>query len=1143
MVVSNSDFFFQTRTDADGTGVNIFQVVRGTGTAVTGIDFATNIRPNATSTRDLGTTSLRWANAYVDTLTLTNALAVGSGGTGISGGIAADQFLIGDGTANPYVASGSNLTWSGTTLAIQNATIAHSGTGGFTGDGSGLTGVSSDSSTIAQATPDGDFYPMLADGTSGTISHFHDSSNLRYNLASGVGTLEAERYQIGTDGTMLAVQDADRFGNGGWRFQPTGTNQVSAVSMAPTGTQDRAIFRLYNDSDTANTQALEIEVDGTFARLRAGQSFGTGSTAMTEFYINNQTSPSSGSLRLQVGAIDHLIAGSAAGGSSWVYVPGVLRVGNELRLEDGAVGDPSLAFTSQESTGLYYTTSAINLGVSGNNIATFGGSRVDLAVGLDINSGAGALSIGPGASDHVYMQFYADTAAPTARSGYIGYGTSGTNVLDINNEMGGALNLRASTTGGDINFYPNASVAWTIDATSGGDILPSTNEAYDIGSTTNRVDNLWASYYYVKRADDHPVVQGIRDDATITNVDHLLRLIAQGDLGSGAVTSARIDMTADQTWVQGTARGARITFHTTANDTWASPPERMRIDHNGRVGIGTTSPSTLLEVNGDGATFEMDGPTNGSYMRWRDAGTLRGYLGTANHLVSGASSTNMALRAENNLLFASGSTEVMRITSNANVLIQRTTETLGGGNGALFQIGAGTGGAGMTIHSSTTGNGDIQFADGTVGDASYRGLIRYAHTSDQMQFWAGASVRASVDSGALRSYQPFRGEDGTNALPTYSFANDTDAGMRLTVASNVRISAATDGTFLDVDAVNSRINTNRYLNISESRNELLVLNQANAAGSPYISWKQAGTRRMYLQYNNSNAHTYLVNENGGTIELQTSANEALTVRATTASANPYIALANSGGYTGYWQSYDTGDTFFGTAVGNAPIHIRDFGNSFNLATFDHDAVYQTVLTTPTGKNNVLRLVTSDTTGSPSLWFTQGTNDRAYLEWNNASSLLRFNLSSSTGHNFAVQAGGTTKFYIDSINTSQGYTYFANGQVYAAEYQTQYEDTGTPTLDWRYGNQLLMDFDSTSTTTTINIGDTTMNAGGSYIFLMQYNGGSAQTVAWTSSTPLIWANGDVPTTATGATAGDITVVQFFKTTTATDKIIGSYFVVT
>ena len=65
-----------------------------------------------------------------------------------------DQFLIGDGTGNPYVASGASLTWDGSILAIDNATIQHTGTGGFTGDGSGLTGVNADNFDVTDAQED-----------------------------------------------------------------------------------------------------------------------------------------------------------------------------------------------------------------------------------------------------------------------------------------------------------------------------------------------------------------------------------------------------------------------------------------------------------------------------------------------------------------------------------------------------------------------------------------------------------------------------------------------------------------------------------------------------------------------------------------------------------------------------------------------------------------------------------------------------------------------------------------------------------------------------------------------------------------------------------------------------------------------------
>jgi hypothetical protein len=48
--------------------------------------------------------------------------------------------------------------------------------------------------------------------------------------------------------------------------------------------------------------------------------------------------------------------------------------------------------------------------------------------------------------------------------------------------------------------------------------------------------------------------------------------------------------------------------------------------------------------------------------------------------------------------------------------------------------------------SGTASEGNLTFADGTTGNDSYRGLIRYNHSSDYMAFFTAATERMRIDS-------------------------------------------------------------------------------------------------------------------------------------------------------------------------------------------------------------------------------------------------------------------------------------------------------------------------------------------------------------------------------------------------------------
>jgi hypothetical protein len=94
--------------------------------------------------------------------------------------------------------------------------------------------------------------------------------------------------------------------------------------------------------------------------------------------------------------------------------------------------------------------------------------------------------------------------------------------------------------------------------------------------------------------------------------NQLLGVIGASGYGASAYTGtrARVGFFASENWTN-TANGSHITFNTTANGAaTAGGTERMRIDNNGNVGIGTTNPTFALHVVSSSSTA-MYGRSNG----------------------------------------------------------------------------------------------------------------------------------------------------------------------------------------------------------------------------------------------------------------------------------------------------------------------------------------------------------------------------------------------------------------------------------------------------------------------------------------------------------------------------------------------------
>ena len=135
-----------------------------------------------------------------------------------------------------------------------------------------------------------------------------------------------------------------------------------------------------------------------------------------------------------------------------------------------------------------------------------------------------------------------------------------------------------------------------------------------------------------------------------------------------------------------------------------------------------------------------------SYMSFHNGGTATGFIGYADQLVSGGASDDFALRATNDLVFATnGNSEVLRLTDGGLMGLGTNSPSsyIGGGENLVI---AGSGNAGMTIATGTSSTGSINFADGTSGNARYRGRFEYSHSLDALDIITAATTQIRVDS-------------------------------------------------------------------------------------------------------------------------------------------------------------------------------------------------------------------------------------------------------------------------------------------------------------------------------------------------------------------------------------------------------------
>ena len=311
-----------------------------------------------------------------------------------------------------------------------------------------------------------------------------------------------------------------------------------------------------------------------------------------------------------------------------------------------------------------------------------------------------------------------------------------------------------NSTGANVRADIN-NVLQAILTNNSSSSAPSTTAAYMFWADTT------SGTLKIRNSSNNAWVELLQLDGTLTLEDGSAStpgLAFRDDLNTGIFSSAADTFNVATGGVERMELGATTIF----NEDGADVDFRIEGDTNAnlfyvnagnnRVGIGTSSPNSLLDVSALGAsdepTFKVSSENSTIFLRTAgSSGSFpTGGGGNDGELLYFGGDFRLGIgTASKNLIFFNGSAyqERMRIDSSGRVLIGTTTE----GNSAADDLTiANSGNVGITLRSGTSSQGAIYFSDATSGDAEFDGFIGYTQSNQQLFFGTAESTRLRIDS-------------------------------------------------------------------------------------------------------------------------------------------------------------------------------------------------------------------------------------------------------------------------------------------------------------------------------------------------------------------------------------------------------------
>jgi hypothetical protein len=607
-----------------------------------------------------GTTGLTTSGGPITssgTITLAGTLGVANGGTGVT---------TSTGTTNVVLSNSPTLVTP--TLGAASATSIANGLG-------------------AVGTPS---YTFTGDTNTGIYSPSADTIAFVEGGAEAMRIAASGRVGVGTTDPQLQLVVSNG-GAGGLELDPGGT--IQSYNRSTSAYQSVTLDGSINVFRTSGTERMRIDSSGNVGINVTPNAWG--------FYKGLQIND--GAL---VDASNNQTVLSKNGfynGTDWIYINSNFasfyqQFQGQHRWHtapSGTAGNAisfTQAMTLDASGNLLVGTTTASYSASGRGLAVLGGSASGL-LGFQI----GGVAKGYVGHFDTSMQVWSDTNSPML---------FGTNSLE---------RMRIDSSG---NVGIGVTPTTRLDiATSGGSrIRFATDNSTFVAQT---ITNAAASAYLTSRTD-------ALEYQIYTTGSEKVRIASGGNVGIGVNTPTfplcvSANSGTDQAFMSGVVGGAYfgavgakpIVFQ---NDS----TEKMRIETSGNVGIGTSSPGSLLQLNKASGAADL---------RLSVAGTLYA------NIYASASDTNIISVQNLPLILGTNNTERMRIDSSGNVGIGTASPT-----SRLHVYNAGSGDAGVRI-------GNAQ--NGITTDIGRQGAAAYGATGAGEGFvYSGGPMAIMADTGS-----------------------------------------------------------------------------------------------------------------------------------------------------------------------------------------------------------------------------------------------------------------------------------------------------------------------------------------------------------------------------------------------------------